>query len=78
VKPLTLKFPYVWPNERSFKRKKIFIQWRSHWRGSKLVEDAKDFFSDGLKNLWNSGTGASRSRRISLKSKIRFISVYLQ
>jgi hypothetical protein len=26
VKPLTLKFPYVWPNERSFKRKKIFIQ----------------------------------------------------
>jgi hypothetical protein len=44
------KFPYIWPNERSSKRKKIFIWRRSRWRGAKLVKDAtKKLFSDGIK-----------------------------
>jgi hypothetical protein len=45
-------------NERSSKRKKIFIRWISHWHGAKLVKDAtkKLFFSDGIKKhmkRWN-------------------------
>jgi hypothetical protein len=39
VKQLTVRFPYVSPNERRSERKKIFILW-SHWRGVKLVKDA--------------------------------------
>jgi hypothetical protein len=39
------RLPCVWPNERSPKRKKIFIRCRNHWRGAKLVKDAtKKFF----------------------------------
>jgi len=33
------RFPYVWPNKRSSKRKKNFIRWRIHWRGAKFVRD---------------------------------------
>jgi hypothetical protein len=45
----TPRFPYVWFNGRSSKRKKISIRW-SHWRGAKLVKDTtkKLFFSDGI------------------------------
>jgi hypothetical protein len=31
-----------------------------------------------LKNFWNAGTGALKSRGIKLKSDISFISLYLQ
>jgi hypothetical protein len=31
-----------------------------------------------LKDLWNAGTGALKSRGITLKSDISFVSVYLQ
>jgi hypothetical protein len=34
------RFPYGGPNERSSKRKKIFIPSTSHWRGAKLIKDA--------------------------------------
>jgi hypothetical protein len=38
-----------------------------------------NFFSDGIKkNLRNSGTGALKSRGITLKANISFVSVYLQ
>jgi hypothetical protein len=43
------RLPYVWPSERSCKRKKIFIRCRSHWRGAKLVEDEINFFLTELK-----------------------------
>jgi hypothetical protein len=49
VKPLTVRFPYVWPNERSSKRKNIFIQWRSHWRSEELVKNVTKFFWRNLK-----------------------------
>jgi hypothetical protein len=45
VKPSTVRFPYVWPNERSSKRKKIFIRRRSHWGGAELVKDERKKFS---------------------------------
>jgi hypothetical protein len=54
VKRLTFRFPYVWPNEISSKKNKIFTRRRSHWRGEKLVKDAtkkKNVFS--LKELKN-------------------------
>jgi hypothetical protein len=52
------RLPHVLSNERSFKRKKIFIRLRSHWRCAKLVKDAtKNFSSDGIKKKhvkrWN-------------------------
>jgi hypothetical protein len=35
------RLPYIWTNERSSKRKKVFIRLRrSHWRSAKLVKDA--------------------------------------
>jgi hypothetical protein len=40
-----LRLPYVWPNERSSKRKKNFFGWRIYWRGAKLLKDATNFFS---------------------------------
>jgi hypothetical protein len=45
-----------------------------------LVKDAsKKLFSDGIKkNLWIVRTGALKSRGITLKSNISFVSVYLQ
>jgi hypothetical protein len=36
------------------------------------------FFLTELKNMWNAGTGALKSRGITLKSEISFVSVYLQ
>jgi transposase len=46
------RLPYLWPNERSSKRKKISIRRRSHWSGAKLIKHAtKKLFSDGIKNL---------------------------
>jgi hypothetical protein len=71
----------VWARERSSKRKKnIFIRWRSHWRSAKLVKDStkKHFFLAALKNLWNAWIGALKSRGITLKSDISFVSAYLQ
>jgi hypothetical protein len=45
------RLPYVWSNERSSERKKLFIRWRSHWRDAKLVKVAsrKLFFLTELK-----------------------------
>jgi hypothetical protein len=45
-----------------------------------LVKDAtkKLFLLTELKNVWNAGTGALKSRGITLKSNISFVSVYLQ
>jgi hypothetical protein len=36
------------------------------------------FFSDGIKKNWNAGTGVLKSRGITLKSDISFVSVHLQ
>jgi hypothetical protein len=43
-----------------------------------LKTQPKIFFLTELKNLGNSGTGALKSRGITLKSNISFVSVYLQ
>jgi hypothetical protein len=48
----------IWPKERSSDGKKISIRYRSNWRGTKLVKDAKKsfFFLTELKKLvkpWN-------------------------
>jgi hypothetical protein len=47
------RFPYVWPNERSCTRKKIFTGVVQNW----LKMQPKNFFSDGIKKklvkLWN-------------------------
>jgi hypothetical protein len=79
VKALTVKFPYVWSNERSSKRNKNLIRWRSHWLGAKLVKDANknSFLTKLKKNFLNGRTGALKSREITLESNISFISVYL-
>jgi hypothetical protein len=54
VKPFTVRFSYVWPNERSSKRN-IFIPWRSYSRGKKdwLKTQTKNFFLTELKKLVN-------------------------
>jgi hypothetical protein len=41
-----------------------------------LKTQPKNF--DGIKNLWNAGTGALKSKGVTLKSNIGFVSVYLQ
>jgi hypothetical protein len=47
--------------------------------GLKLVKDAaKKRLSDGIKKNFNSGTAALKSKGITLKSNISFVSVYLQ
>jgi hypothetical protein len=38
----------------------------------------KNLFSDAIKNLWNAGTGALKSKGITLKSDISSVSVSLQ
>jgi hypothetical protein len=43
-----------------------------------LKMQPEPFFLTGFKSLWNAGTGALKSRGITLKSNINFISVYLQ
>jgi hypothetical protein len=43
-----------------------------------LKTQTKDFFLTELKNLCKAGTGALKSRGITLKNDISFISVYLQ
>jgi hypothetical protein len=44
-----------------------------------LKTQPKNFFSDWIKkNLWNAGTGALKSREITLESDISFVSVYLE
>jgi hypothetical protein len=43
-----------------------------------LKTQPQNFSSDGIKNLWNSGTGALKSRGITLKINISFVSVYLK
>jgi hypothetical protein len=44
-----------------------------------LKTQPKNFlFSDGIKNLWTAGIGTLKSREITLKSDISFVSVYLQ
>jgi hypothetical protein len=49
-----------------------------NWHGAKLVKDAtkKLFFLAELKKMWNAGTGALKSRGITLKSNISFVSVH--
>jgi hypothetical protein len=50
-----------------------------NWRGSKLVKDTTKklvFFWRKLKNLWNTRTGALKSKLITLKSNISFVSIY--
>jgi hypothetical protein len=50
-----------------------------NWRGARLVKNAiKNFFLTELKNVWNAGTGALKSRGITVKSYVSFVSVYLQ
>jgi hypothetical protein len=60
----------------------LHLRWRfalktdvvQNWLGAQ----PKLFFSDGIKNLWNTGTGALKSKGITLKSNISFVSVYLK
>jgi hypothetical protein len=43
------------------------------------LKTQSNFFSDGIKeNLWSVGTGALKSRGITLKSNISFVSIYLK
>jgi hypothetical protein len=52
-----------------------------NWRGAKLAKDAIKYFFYFLtefENLWNAGTGALKSRGITVKSDISFVSVYLK
>jgi hypothetical protein len=43
------------------------------------TQPKKAFSSDGIKkDLWNAGIGALKSRGITLKSDISFVSVHLQ
>jgi hypothetical protein len=43
-----------------------------------LKMQQKDIFQTELNNLWITRTGSLKSRGITLKSKISFVSVYLQ
>jgi hypothetical protein len=49
-----------------------------NWRGAKLVKDTtKKLFSGGMKKLVDAGTVELKSRGITLKSDISFVSAYL-
>jgi hypothetical protein len=44
-----------------------------------LKTQPKNFFPTELKqNLWNAGSRALKSREITMKSNVSFVSVYLQ
>jgi hypothetical protein len=43
-----------------------------------LKTQPKNFYLTELKKLWNAGTGALKSRGITLKSNVSLVSVYLQ
>jgi hypothetical protein len=49
-----------------------------NWRCVKLGKDIKSFFLTELKNLQKAGTGALKSRGITLKNSSSLVSVYLQ
>jgi hypothetical protein len=70
------RFPYVDPMKvalrgRRFSSDEEVIDAVQNW----LKTRPKNFFLMELKNLWNSGTGALKSRGITLRSDISFISV---
>jgi hypothetical protein len=49
-----------------------------NWRGVRLSKDGtRNFFLTEIKNMWNAGTGALKSRGIALKSDISFVFEYL-
>jgi hypothetical protein len=64
--------------------RKFHLQWRFALKIGAVqdwlkMEPKNCFSSDEIKkNLWNAGTGALKSRGITLKANISFVSVYLQ
>jgi hypothetical protein len=72
VKPLTVRTIVMCYERNRSPRSK-------NWRGANSDKDAtKNYFSVDIKKLLNVGTDALKSRGITLKSDISFVSVYLK